>query len=608
VKQAWRWAPGGRYAHTRGPWQIASLVGFVAFALVIARLALDAGIVWDEDSNLEYGNRALAWLRSFGADRSALTFYDLYLYGGLFDVPAQAIVSRLRLPWGAFETRHMLSALVAALGVLGSAKTASALAGSRAGFLAGLMLALTPVWLGHGLFNPKDIPFAAGAAFVSYSSVCIARQKAPLSWTNALKAGVFVGLALGVRPGGMFLLSYPAIAAFARLGLDGLLGKPEGRWRRLFRDAGRIAARLLVGLIIAWALMIATWPWGQIDPIRNPLSAASIASQFAWHATMLFDGAWVFSDQLPARYLVTWFALALPETYLVATACACLACARFGLERRSLRAPAQLAIAMLVLQIVLPLIGVIVFRPVNFDAQRHFLFLLPPLAALAGTALDWAWTWSARRRARRAVGTIAFALTLALVLYDLASLHPYEYVYFNRISGGLQAAQGRYETDYWGASYREGFAWVVNHLRTVDGSKLRVTTCDATDRMRYYLYNWRGVHKDFEFVTTALESDIVLTYTRSNCDQRFWGPVVHRVERQGVPLLFVFAPRPDRIGWYAPPRTLAPEVSPFVGGDRLIRGEPPPRPTPQDGAAGAAPIRSLLQDRYPDSTKRVMTN
>jgi len=37
----------------------------------------------------------------------------------------------------------------------------------------------------------------------------------------------------------------------------------------------------------------------------------------------------------------------------------------------------------------------------------------------------------------------------------MARLHPYEYVYFNRIAGGVGAAQSRYMLDYWGLSFKQ---------------------------------------------------------------------------------------------------------------------------------------------------------
>ena len=45
-------------------------------------------------------------------------------------------------------------------------------------------------------------------------------------------------------------------------------------------------------------------------------------------------------------------------------------------------------------------------------------------------------------------------------MLDVFQLHPYEYVYFNRVFGGLASAQNQYETEYWGLSLRAGMEWI----------------------------------------------------------------------------------------------------------------------------------------------------
>ena len=59
-------------------------------------------------------------------------------------------------------------------------------------------------------------------------------------------------------------------------------------------------------------------------------------------------------------------------------------------------------------------------------------------------------------------GWACLVVAAGTTLVDVARLHPYEYAYFNRSFGGLPAAAGRFETDYWGVAYKEGFEWLVN--------------------------------------------------------------------------------------------------------------------------------------------------
>ena len=186
-----------------GPWRVASALVLLLMLPLAVRMALDSGISWDEETQIEYSKRLLAWYRSGFTDRSAFTHGDLYLYGGLFDLPSRLVIPTGLLRWGPYETRHVLSALIALLGVVAVWMTTN-IAGPRAGMLAGAMLALTPAWVGHGLFNCKDIPFGTAAAFVAYATTCIAMGPSPLTWGDALRAGLCVGCALGVRWGACF--------------------------------------------------------------------------------------------------------------------------------------------------------------------------------------------------------------------------------------------------------------------------------------------------------------------------------------------------------------------------------------------------------------------
>jgi hypothetical protein len=54
-----------------------------------------------------------------------------------------------------------------------------------------------------------------------------------------------------------------------------------------------------------------------------------------------------------------------------------------------------------------------------------------------------------------AVLAIIFAAGIALPVVGMARLHPYEYVYFNPIAGGVRAAQHRFMLDYWGLAFKQ---------------------------------------------------------------------------------------------------------------------------------------------------------
>ena len=82
----------------------ALFVLLVLFCLLTYR---QHGISNDEEVQHIYGRLLLDFYGSFGADKSAFQYKNLYLYGGFFDVIAAAIerFGGMASPW---ETRHLL--------------------------------------------------------------------------------------------------------------------------------------------------------------------------------------------------------------------------------------------------------------------------------------------------------------------------------------------------------------------------------------------------------------------------------------------------------------------------------------------------------------------
>jgi hypothetical protein len=187
---------------------------------------------------------------------------------------------------------------------------------------------------------------------------------------------------------------------------------------------------------------------------------------------------------------------------------------------------------------VAPLAAAVIGRVVVYDGQRHFLFVLPPLAAICGCAIAEVTRYTGVPRAI-SYGVVAGFFALAgLTVSDMITLHPYEYVYFNRLAGGLPSASKRFETDYWGASYREGLNWLVQHVKPTPGTKLRVASCSCFEETKHYLNVIARASDRFEPVVDRNAADIFLATTRDQC-QRTEGDVMHVVTRQGVPLLYV---------------------------------------------------------------------
>ncbi len=528
-----RWA-----ADSRRLWLIASWLGLAFLLLLIALFSRDAGLSYDEEAQRTYGNLILQWYRSGFENTRATKYADLWLYGGLFDLIAQWITEYS--PIDVFETRHILYAITALLGIVAAWLMAARIGGPRAGFLGALTLASTPVWIGHGLMNPKDVPFGAAVAFCCAASVRIAFGPAPVRIRDAMLGGFTAGLALAIRPGGVFVLGFPCLAFGLRLLLELLRRKraqqPLGFWWL----SGNLVLCACLVVIVAWPVMLSAWPWAQLDPIRRPFEAMEIARNFKWRAQMLYMGRKIYPETMPWNYLLVWFNITLPEIYLLATIAGSAVLGRV-VAKKTWQGERAIGVILLVIFVALPLGAILYTQPVLYDAQRHVLFLLPPFAALAGVALSAGFDalWLPRPVRIAAAGVLAGLALLTAV--DIVQLHPYQYTYFNRSSGGLKTQFKRFETDYWGLSYKEGLEWVLRELPPVHPARrTRVAACDWSAKLRldWYVAQWPGAAAQVRIVNGYERADVFLGIRRYGCN-RVHGKVLHVVRRQGAPLLYV---------------------------------------------------------------------
>jgi hypothetical protein len=107
-------------------------------------------------------------------------------------------------------------------------------------------------------------------------------------------------------------------------------------------------------------------------------------------------------------------------------------------------------IALVALTVAFPLACQVIARGPAFTGLRHFTFVVPPLAVLAGIGIDAAVI--ALSSWRKPFGFAALAAASVYFTWNasvLFRLHPYEYLYYNPVVGGLYGASRLYVTDYW---------------------------------------------------------------------------------------------------------------------------------------------------------------
>jgi len=522
------------------PWRIARFdaCDIATFALIAALVVIvlctakDYAVSNDEGVQHHYGELIISYYQSGFRVRDLFTFENLYLYGGLFDIIAVALAKVL--PIDPYELRHILCAIMGIGGVAASAATARLIAGPRAGLIAAVALVLCGAWYGAMFNHTKDIPFAAAMTGATLFLVRMARRLPSPRVVDVVAFGLLAGAALGVRSLGLLLFVY--------LGLAVLIYLP---WRERggarLRFAANSALRIFPAVALAYLIMILAWPWAALSPL-NPIRGLFAFSEFHYPIHTLFAGRIYEMADVPRIYVPGYLFIRVP---LITQAGAALAMiSLLWLPLRQASPQRWRAIALVSLAVVVPLACQVLFRGPAFTGIRHFLFVLPPLATLAG--IGFSELLDAFETKSRGLAFGVVALVGACFLWEgttLVRLHPYENLSYNAVVGGLEGAYRRYDMDYWFNSMPEAIheleAFVRNktHPEALQAPKIySVAVCgerlsfDRTVTLPQLRWDFRSEWDESEFFIAP---------TQMNCDRDLDGEIIGTVERFGVPIAYV---------------------------------------------------------------------
>ena len=424
----------------------------VALLASVGVLALatfrDYGLSWDDYAHSEYGDLLLRFYASGLRDQRALSWVNLYYYGGGFDLLAAAAAKVL--PFTLFETRRLTGAAVGIIGLLFTWQAGRRIGGPFAGFVALALLSACPLYYGHMFMNPKDAPFAVAMAVLLLALVRTLEEYPRVSIATGALVGVGFGLSFGSRIMGAF-------GGFAFLGALAFTVAAEARAQGIAAAGSRLlrfALTLSPAMLLAYLIMALVWPWAVADPL-NPLRALEYFSRFfeqPW--SELFAGTVILVTDMPRSYVPTLFALRLPEVFL-ALGLSGAAAALVMTARRDIPVRRRAALLLVALAALLPPAVAVALRPAMYNGIRHFVFVMPPLAILGGFAAARLADALRGVAFMPAAAGIALALGIALPVIEMGRLHPYQYTYFNALSGGVTRARERYMLDYWGLSFKQ---------------------------------------------------------------------------------------------------------------------------------------------------------
>ena len=472
------------------------LAGLIALPL----LSRHAGISGDEHFHLEQAEHVYNYYATMGEDSTAAVVtqeYNLPYYGQVVDNFAYLVTKTFHID-EIYDARHFINSIFGWLAMLFAALIAYRIAGWRAAVFTFILMFFSPRLLGHSFNNLKDLPLATGTIFGIYCLTRFLQEFPKIKWSTAILFVLSIAFATSVRFAGILIVAY--------FGLFGLIIYLMRNWKTgLLKKNGKqeFGKLLLWGVGISLAGVILTillWPYLLSSPIHNFKDTFENMSAFSTSLRQLFEGALQWSDALPWYYTPKFILMTIPIAVIIGM----ILFFGFCWIKKENRFWAFFVF----FTFFFPVFWIVYTHANVYGGWRHAIFAYPPMVVAAGWGFDAMVKWieskltvnneqltinngdkdaNDGRDAINRVSTKGIVVNIAAMVVLLALLfgpirhiianHPYEYVYFNELAGGMDKAYGNYEMDYYYHSTREASEWVIaNAEPNADGSKIRVAT------------------------------------------------------------------------------------------------------------------------------------
>lgn len=429
-------------------------IGLMLFLLLF--LSLNAGISGDEPVHYQHSEYVSNYFSSGKTDLAAINTPDTHLkyYGQVFDNISYSLNSLLNTS-SPYTVRHIMNALTGFLLILFSSLIAVALRGYRTGILTALLLFLSPRILGHSLNNLKDIPFALGYIMTIWGLVKSMQLFPKIRLAPMLAIAFGFGIAFGTRAGGLILI--PIVLLFSFLNWLSVTKLKEWTLFNSWRPGIKLFGALMLAIVVGYTLGVLYWPYALLDPLRNPLEALKMMTHYEVSIRQVFNGEWVWSEKLPWYYGGKWILISSPVAILAGFVI------HFIFVKDTSKQISWPVLSLLYFSSLFPLFWTVIKDSNLYGGWRHLLFIYPVICIVSG--LGWVWLY---KRFSSILGKIFLTALIMVGLtgpaIHIIKNHPVEYVYFNKLAGGITKANGKYETDYYFHGVKKAVSWLENEL------------------------------------------------------------------------------------------------------------------------------------------------
>ena len=492
------------------PWFWIFLGIMLVLLFLLPKMSSTAGNSGDEDRfQIPQAKNIINYYKTNGEDTTCMSFENLKYYGASFDVVAEYTNNTFHID-NISKTRHFLNSLCGWLTILMVGLTVYLLGGWRAAVFAAILMFLSPRYLGHSFNNPKDVPFAAAIIMAIYGMVLFFKQFPKVKWYTYVILIFAIAFSISIRIGGLILFGYFGLFGFLFLIHIFANNKRQLKLKQKknisvpdYVSGKLIGLMLIMGIgicVVGYLMGLLLWPYAMQAPIKNPMEAFTAMSSFDTSLRQLFEGSLQWSDVLPWYYTPKYIFMTIPIAVIIGMILFFLFC--------WIKKEDRFWAFLVFFTFFFPVFWIVFTKANVYGGWRHAMFAYPPMVVAAGWGFDALVKWieskltvnneqltinngdkdtNEGRKTGNHVSTKGIIVNIASVVILLVLLigpirhiianHPYEYVYFNELAGGVEKAYGNYELDYYYHSTREASEWVIaNAEPNPDGSKIKVAS------------------------------------------------------------------------------------------------------------------------------------
>jgi len=326
----------------------------------------------------------------------------------------------------------------------------------KMGLLGCLFLTLSPRIFADSFYNSKDIVLLSFAIINTFTLINFLKYKTFLS---AFLHAISSALLINTRIVGIYI---PCIT-FLFIGIEIFRYKsPNSYYIR------KIITILITYLLLLISFSYMFWPYLWENPVHNFIQVFINMSKFRWHNSVLFEGAFIKTTELPWYYIPLWIIITTPVLYILLFLSGILYILPNFLKHplQIFRNEDEKSDIIFLLLFFSPLFAVIFLKSVLYDGWRQMYFIYPPFLLVALIGFSCLIKQAKLKLKKDYYNTFIFVIT-AITIYSICSTsffmikyHPHQNVYFNFIAG--KDISKKFELDYWGLSYKQGLEYILN--------------------------------------------------------------------------------------------------------------------------------------------------